>query len=92
MAYLAGSYTAIDWDAAAQAMNASATSALNPANMTRVDLGVVWSPVKGFKITPDVEWARVNAKVATNYGAVGEGAAKKSESAWTGRIQIRRDF
>ena len=89
MAYVAGSYTALDWDTAAQALN---TSAINPANMTRVDLGVVWSPVKGFKITPDVEWARINAKVATNYAATGEGAAKKSESAWTGRIKIQRDF
>jgi len=60
MAYLAGSYAAIDWDAAAQALN---TSAINPANMTRLDFGIVWSPVKGFKITPDVEWALLIPKL-----------------------------
>jgi len=88
LTYFGGSYTKLDWSAEAQAVNA----AINPANMMRLTAGLQWTPIKGFRVFPDVEWSKISAKTATNAGATTEGAAKKSESAWTYRVQVRRDF
>ena len=89
LAYVGGSYTKLDWSAAAQAVT---PAAINPANMLRLTTGLQWTPIKGFRVFPDVEWSKISVKNATNAGAVSEGAAKKNESAWTARVQVRRDF
>jgi len=94
--FLGGSYTAISWDAVAQAEN---SKKINPANLMIANLGIVWTPVKGFKITPDFEYAKITTKVANANGwgsstanATADLGAKKSESALIGRIKIQRDF
>ncbi len=94
MAHLGVSYVKIDWDVDARAMS---TTQLNPADIQRVNFGVQWTPVKGLRIWPDVEYSKIKTNVATANGlsaAAGPGdqTAKRSESNWTGRLQIRRDF
>ena len=89
MAHLGASYVKLDWATAAQALN---TAQINPASMSRVNFGVQWTPIKNLRIWPDFEYSRVNVKVANNLGNAAEGAAKKSENAFTARLQIRRDF
>jgi hypothetical protein len=91
--YVGASYTKIEWDAGAQAIS---TTKINPANVSIVNLGLVWTPVKGFKITPDVEYGKINVKVANHNGATtgttGDSGDKKTESQVIGRIKIQRDF
>jgi hypothetical protein len=103
-AYLGGSYTALGWSSGAQSAvrsvvdnwvtpsTVSDQNAANPANVVIANFGVVWTPVKGFKITPDVEYIRIQTKYASNQAMTAEGAPKKSESAVIGRIKIQRDF
>jgi hypothetical protein len=88
LAFIDAGYSNLSWSTSAQSLNA----ALNPAKMTTVSAGLFWTPVKGFRVFPEIEYAKVDTKNATNAGATTEGAAKKSESAWIGRIQVRRDF
>ena len=88
LAFLDAGYTNLSWSTSAQALS----PALNPAKMLTLSAGMHWTPVKGFRVFPEIEYARVDLKNATNAGAASEGAAKKSESAWIGRIQVRRDF
>jgi hypothetical protein len=89
MAHLGASYVKLDWATAAQALN---TMQINPASLSRVNFGVQWTPIKNLRIWPDFEYSRVNTKIASNLGNTAEGAAKKSETAFTARLQIRRDF
>jgi hypothetical protein len=88
LAFVDAGYTNLSWSTSAQALS----PALNPAKMLTVSAGMHWTPVKGFRVFPEIQYARVDLKNPSNIGAVSEGAAKKSESAWTGRIQVRRDF
>ena len=85
-AFLGGSYSKVTWDSAAQTASAN----INPFQTYTTYLGVIWSPVKGFKIVPEVHYA----KVTTKYTSAASGAepAGKTQDAWQGRIQIRRDF
>jgi hypothetical protein len=87
--FLGGSYTQLSWDAAAQALGAAT---INPAKFYIANAGVTWTPVKGLRILADVEYGKIAVKTATNAGALAEGAAKKNEDQWIGRVQIRRDF
>ena len=91
--YVGASYTKIEWDAGAQAIS---STKINPANVAIVNLGLVWTPVKGFKITPDVEYGKISVKVANHNGitsgTTGDTGDKKSESQVIGRIKIQRDF
>ena len=88
LAFVDAGYSNLSWSTSAQALNAN----INPAKMLTLSAGMHWTPVKGLRIFPEVEYARVDTKNPTNVGAATEGAAKKSESAWIGRVQIRRDF
>ena len=63
---------------------------INPFQTYSAYVGVIWSPVKGFKIVPEVNYAKVTTKYAT--GATGAEPGGKSLDAWQGRIQVRRDF
>ena len=86
-AFVGGSYGKISWDSAAQALN---TANQNPASIYTAYLGVIWSPVKGFKIVPEVNYSKVSNKYAV--AASGAEPATKTMDAWQGRIQVRRDF
>jgi hypothetical protein len=86
-AFVGGSYAKISRDAAAQVLN---TANQNPSSITTAYLGVIWSPVKGFKIVPEVNYSKVSAKYTM--AASGAEPATKSHDAWQGRIQVRRDF
>ena len=86
-AFLGGSYGKISWDSAAQAL---ATANQNPASIYTAYLGVIWSPEKGFKIVPEVNYSKVSNKYAV--AASGAEPATKTQDAWQGRIQVRRDF
>lgn len=86
-AFLGGSYGKINWDSAAQALN---TANQNPTSITTGYLGLIWSPVKGFRIVPEVHYTRVAAKYTM--AASGAEPATRSHDAWQGRVQIRRDF
>ena len=98
--FVGGSYSKLTWPTAAQsiplgtALNGYTTSApfLNPATTALATVGTVWTPVKGLRVLADIEYQKIMVKTATNFGAVAEGPAKKSEDAIVGRIQIRRDF
>ena len=85
-AFAGGSYSKVSWDAAAQTVTAN----INPFQTYTAYLGVIWSPVKGFKIVPEVNYAKVTTKYSS--AASGAEAAGKTQDAWQGRIQIRRDF
>ena len=89
LAFFDAGYSNLSWGTAAQAMS---STQLNPAKMLTLSAGMHWTPVKGFRVFPEIGYARVDVKNATNAGAVTEGATKKSESAWIGRVQVRRDF
>ena len=86
-AFVGGSYAKLDWDSAAQALN---TVNQNPTSVYTAYVGAIWSPVKGFKIVPEVTYAKVTGKYAMP--ASGAEPSSKSLDAWQGRIQIRRDF
>ena len=84
-AFIGGSYGNLSWDAAAQQ-----TSAINPAHLYNAYLGAIWSPVKDFKIVPEVFYNKITAKNA--FTASGAEAGGKSLDVWIARIQVRRDF
>ena len=86
-AFLGGSYAKITWDSAAQALN---PANINPSAVYTGYLGLIWSPVKNFKIVPEVHYAHVNSKVA--FGPTGAEPTTKNNDAWGARIQVRRDF
>jgi hypothetical protein len=85
-AFAGGSYSKVTWDSAAQTVAAN----INPFQTYTAYLGVIWSPVKGFKIVPEVNYAKVTTKTIS--AVSGAEPAAKSLDAWQGRIQIRRDF
>ena len=85
-AFAGGSYAKISWDSAAQ----SVTANINPTSVYTAYLGVIWSPVKGFKIVPEVNYSKVSTKYAS--AASGAEPSTKTMDAWQGRIQVRRDF
>jgi len=84
-AFIGGSYANLSWDAAAQQ-----TAAINPAHLYNAYIGAIWSPVKDFKIIPEVFYNKITAKNA--FAASGAEPAAKSLDAWQARIQVRRDF
>jgi hypothetical protein len=84
-AFAGGGYARIDWDSAAQRV-----SAINPGSTYNAYVGMIWSPVKGFKIVPEVEYLKISLK--NPVAASGAEPATKSNDAWQARIQVRRDF
>jgi hypothetical protein len=86
-AFVGGSYAKLDWDSAAQALN---TVNQNPTSVYTAYLGAIWSPVKGFRIVPEVNYSKVTGKYAMP--ASGAEPSSKSLDSWQGRIQVRRDF
>ena len=85
--FVGGSYAKLNWDSAAQALN---TTNQNPTAVYTAYVGAIWSPVKGFKIVPEVTYAHVSGKYSM--AASGAEPAGKTQDAWQGRIQVRRDF
>ena len=85
-AFAGASYSKVTWDSAIQ----TPAGNINPFQTYSAYVGVIWSPVKGFKIVPEVNYAKVTTKYAT--GATGAEPGGKSLDAWQGRIQVRRDF
>ena len=88
-AFVGGSYAKINWDSAAQALN---TANQNPAAIYTAYLGFIWSPVKGFRIVPEVNYSHVSNKYAVAASAAGAEPATKTLDSWQARIQVRRDF
>jgi hypothetical protein len=86
-AFLGGSYAKLNWDSAAQALS---NANINPTAVYTGYLGAIWSPVKGFKIVPEVHYSHISAKY--QFAASGAEPAAKNLDAWGGRIQVRRDF
>ncbi len=84
-AFIGGSYANLSWDAAARQ-----TAAINPAHLYNAYIGAIWSPVKDFKIIPEVFYNKITAKNAFVFS--GAEPAAKSLDAWQARIQVRRDF
>ena len=86
-AFVGGSYAKLDWDSGAKSLG---VAAINPTSIYTVYLGAIWTPVKGFKIVPEVNYAKANAK--NMFPASGAEPAAKNIDSWQGRIQVRRDF
>ena len=85
-AFAGASYAKLNWDSAAQSLS----SAINPTAVYTVYLGAIWSPVKGFKVVPEVNYAHASAKYM--FAASGAEPSSKNIDSWQGRIQVRRDF
>ena len=92
MAFIGGDYAKLDWAAAARGTAGTTNTSINPLSWYRVNAGAVWTPIKDFKIVPEVTYMHVSVATATNANASTEGAAKKNESAWAGRVRVTRDF
>ena len=92
MAFVGGDYAKLDWAAAARGTAGTTNTSIDPLSWYRVNAGVVWSPIKDFKIVPEVTYMHVSVATATNAAASTEGSAKKNESAWAGRVRVTRDF
>jgi len=96
--FIGGGWAHIGWASAAQAVVASAATTggvgnnhpLNPANQYAVNAGVIWQPVKGFKIVPEVIYDKLQTKYITQ--ASGAEPATKSFDMWSTRVRVTREF
>ena len=62
-----------------------------------VGLGVIWSPVKGLEINPEVAYRKATssfADVASGNAAVvgGEGSSLRNDDSMTYRLRVARSF
>ena len=84
-AFVGGGYASLSWDQAAKQ-----TVNINPVNTYNVYLGAVWTPVKGFSIVPQVEYAKISAKTA--FAPSGAEPSTKNLDDWQARIRVTRSF
>jgi Porin subfamily len=89
-AFVGGGYAHLGWDAVPQAVVGSGNHPLNPANTYNVYLGAIWTPVKGFKISPMVEYDNTKTKYIT--AASGAEPATKTFDMWQARVRVTREF
>jgi len=87
--YVAGTYGKLDIPGAYQ----NATT-LRDIAVWGVGLGVIWSPVKGLEINPEVAYRKATSSDVDTQSsqAVAEGSSRKSDSSWTYRLRVARSF
>jgi hypothetical protein len=88
-AYVAGTYGKLDIPGSVQN-----TGDRKDAAVWGVGLGVIWSPVSGLEINPEVAYrgASLSAVDTISGNAAGEGTSKKSDTAMYYRMRVARSF
>jgi hypothetical protein len=88
-AYVGGTYGKLDIPGAHQ----NATTLRDIAVMG-VGLGVIWSPVKGLEINPEVAWRKATSSDVDNQSAqaIAEGSNRRSDTSWGYRLRVARSF
>ena len=89
-AYVGGSYGAVDYGTFKMGANVSGLAPHN-ANMWGTAFGVIWSPVSGLEINPEVAYRKSN--ITSDAGVTnGYKTNVKSDDQYIGRLRIARSF
>ena len=89
-AYVGGTFGAINYG---QGRNNASTSGQDPhnANLWGTAIGLIWSPVSGLEINPEVAYRKAN--VTSDTGLInGNKTGVKSDDQYIGRLRIARSF
>ena len=89
-AYVGGTFGAINYGAG---KNYASTSAMDPhnANMWGTAIGLIWTPVAGFEVNPEVAYRKANISSATGVNN-GNKTGVKSDDQYIGRLRVARSF
>jgi hypothetical protein len=89
-AYVGGSYGAVDYGSTQMRASQSGVAPHN-ANMWGVALGVVWSPIAGLEINPEVAYRK--SSITSDDGVKnGWKTGVKSDDQYIGRLRVARSF
>ena len=89
-AYVGGSFGAVNYGSAKMSASTSGLAAHN-ANMWGAALGLIWSPVAGLEINPEVAYRKSN--ITSDTGIVnGNKTGVKSDDQYIGRLRVARSF
>jgi fermentation-respiration switch protein FrsA (DUF1100 family) len=89
-AYIGGSFGSVNYGVGKQSASTSPLAPHN-ANMWGTALGVVWSPVSGLEINPEVAYRKSN--ITSDTGVTnGNKVGVKSDDQWIGRLRVARSF
>jgi hypothetical protein len=89
-AYVGGSFGAVNYGAGKQSASVSGLAAHN-ANMWGAALGLIWSPVAGLEINPEVAYRKAN--ITSDNGITnGNKTGVKSDDQYIGRLRVARSF
>jgi len=88
-AYVAGTYGKLDMPGSVQN-----TTTLRDIAVWGVGLGVIWSPVAGLEINPEVAYRKATSSFAdvASGNAAAEGSSLKNDDSWTMRLRVARSF
>ena len=89
-AYVGGSFGAVDYGSGKKSASTSGLAPHN-ANMWGTAIGVIWSPVSGLEINPEVAYRKSN--ITSDTGITnGNKTGVKSDDQWIGRLRVARSF
>jgi len=89
-AYVGGSYGAVDYGSTQMRASESGAAPHN-ANMWGVALGVIWSPIAGLEINPEVAYRK--SSITSDTGIInGNKTGVKSDDQYIGRLRVARSF
>jgi hypothetical protein len=89
-AYVGGSFGAVNYGSAKMGASTSGLAAHN-ANMWGAALGLIWSPVAGLEINPEVAYRKAN--ITSDAGVTnGNKTGVKSDDQYIGRLRVARSF
>ncbi len=88
-AYVGGTYGKLDMPGSVQN-----TTTLRDIAVWGVGLGVIWSPVKGLEINPEVAYRKATSSFAdvASGNAAGEGSSLRNDDSMTYRLRVARSF
>ena len=88
-AYVGGTYGKLDMPGSVQN-----TTTLRDIAVWGVGLGVIWSPISGLEINPEVAYRKATSSAADaqSTAATAEGTSKKNDDAMYYRLRIARSF
>ena len=89
-AYVGGSFGSVNYGAGKRSASVSGMDPHN-ANMWGAALGLVWSPVAGLEINPEVAYRKAN--ITSDNGITnGNKTGVKSDDQYIGRLRVARSF
>ncbi|MCX7316794.1 MAG: hypothetical protein NTZ22_08195, partial [Hyphomicrobiales bacterium] len=87
--YVGGTYGKLDMPGSVQN-----TTTLRDIAVWGVGLGVIWSPVKGLEINPEVAYRKATSSFddVSSVNAAGEGSRLRNDDSMTYRLRVARSF